>query len=400
VASPPPITRVLVVAPTPFFGDRGCHVRIYEEVRGLQAKGIEVLVTTFPTGNDPPGVNTRRAMAVPGVRARALGPSYGRPALDLMLLATTVRAVRGFKPQIIHAHLHEGIFIGTVARQITGIPFVADLQGSLQAELVDHRFLSQSGAAAGAVASLERWLVQRPDKLVASCAAVLPMLVAQGALPNRIVSLPDGADLEHFKPMPADRALRAELGLEGKQVVVFLGVLTPYQGVDALIDSIPDVINAVPDAHFLIMGYPNEERYRARIAAQDLQRSVTLPGRIPYQDAARWLSLGDVAVSPKQSLTEANGKLLNYMACGLPVVATDTAVNRELLGPDGVYVPVGHTPLLAERLIELLRSPERRQALGAALRQRAEREFDWTVLTDRLVDVYKRALELHPSDRV
>src|SRR5690606_1672571 len=145
-----------------------------------------------------------------------------------------------------------------------------------------------------------------------------------------------GADLTHFHPRPPDTALQASLGLQGKTTVVFLGLLTDYQGVDVLIQSAAAVIEAVPRAHFLIMGYPNEARYRERVQAMGLTSSVTLPGRIAYGDASRYLSLGSVAVSPKQSTTEANGKLLNYMACGLAVVATDTPVNRELLGEAGV----------------------------------------------------------------
>ena len=250
-------------------------------------------------------------------------------------------------------------------------------------------FLDADSRAAGAVALLERWLVRQPDAVLVSSTAALPLLAEQQVPADRIVSLPDGVDLQRFRPLPADETLLDHLHLRGKQIVVFLGVLTRYQGVDALIDAIPTVAQAVPDAHFLIMGYPDEDRYRALVASRGLQRWATLPGRVPYQDAARWLSLGTLAVSAKASLTESNGKLLNYMACGLAVVATDTAVNRELLGEAGVYTPVGDPQALATRLVELLGAPERRRALGAALRQRAEACFDWPVLTERLIEVYR-----------
>ena len=385
-----PIRRVLILAPTPFFGDRGCHVRIYEEARGLSDEGVEVLVATYPTGRDVTKVNTRRPPAVPGLKPRVLGPSYSRPMLDALLCGTAVRVARRFKPQVLHAHLHEGILIGTIVRKICGAPLVADLQGSLKEELIDHGFLRQDTLAASACERVERWLVHRPDAVLVSSAAGIPLLRRQGLQPDRIESLTDGVDLQRFRPLPADDGLTRRLGLSGKKVVVFLGVLTEYQGVDVLLEAVPDVARAVPDVHFLLLGYPNEAHYRALVSARSLTDRVTIPGRVPYEEAAGWLCLGTVAVSPKRSLTESNGKLLNYMACGLPVVATDTTVNRELLGEAGVYTPVGNARTLATALIELLNAPDRSHTLGAALRRRAETQFAWPMLIRRLLDVYRR----------
>jgi len=384
------VSRVLAIAPTPFFGDRGCHVRIYEEARALQAMGVDTLVVTYPAGRDVAGVSLRRSARLPGVRPSPLGPSWSRPLLDLALLREVLRAARTYRPQVVHAHLHEGAFLATLVRARTGLPFVADLQGSLTEELIDHRFLTPGGPLARGMRALEAWLVRRPDAILVSSAAASDLVAARHVDRARLVSLPDGVDLDTFRPQPRDPALVARLGLAGRRVVVFLGVLTPYQGVDALLDAAPLVIARVPDACFLVMGYPNEDRYRAMARDRGLEAHVRFPGRIPYHEAARWLGLGDVAVSPKQSLTEANGKLLNYMACGLPVVATDTPVNRELLGAAGRYAPVGDPGALADRLVELLTDEPQRRELGAALRARAEAEFAWPALAARLVTVYER----------
>ena len=388
----PEARRILAIAPTPFFGDRGCHVRILEEVRGLQARGADVLVATYATGNDVAGVRTARAANIPGLRARPLGPSYGRPVLDALLLGTTLRAALRFRPDIVHAHLHEGVAVGLLAARLVGSPLVADLQGSLHSELVEHRFLRNGGLPSALVARAERWLVRRPDALLVGSTAVAQLLADQDVAPARIVSLPDGVDLSRFRPMSPDRAQVDRLGLRDKRVVVFLGVLTPYQGVDTLLEAVSLVVASVPNVHFLIMGYPNEEHYRNVVSQRGLHPHVTFPGRIPYGDAAQWLNLGDVAVSAKTSLTESNGKLLNYMACGLPVVATDTPVNRELLGEAGVYAAVDNPTALAARLSELLRTPARAREVGATLRRRAEQEFSWPHLTDRLLRVYERLL--------
>ena len=380
--------RVLVIAPTPFFGDRGCHVRIYEEIRGLNALGIESYVVTYPTGRDLPDVEIERAYGLPGVQARALGPSFARPLLDVGVFLAAQRVIRRVQPALIHGHLHEGIVIGAALRVWHQLPLVADLQGSLTAELVDHGTFTAHGMAAALSRRIERRLVRWPDRIVTSSTNGISLLEAQGVVSSHVAALPDGVDVQAFRPREPDPALVSRLGLQGKRVVVFLGVLTPYQGVDSLLDVVPLVVRSVPDAHFLVLGYPNEEKYRARVQELGLTDVVSLPGRVNYEDAGRWLSLGHVAVSLKRSPTEANGKLLNYMACGLPVVASDTVVNRELLGDDGRYAAIDDTEGAANLICELLSARDRGRAVGEALRRRAEQLFSWPVLAGRLAKIY------------
>ena len=385
--------RVLMVAPTPFFGDRGCHIRIYEEVRGLMAQGVEVQVATYPTGRDPAGLAISRARAWFGVEAGSLGPTWGRPVLDLALLDACRRVMRDFEPHLVHGHLHEGIAIGATLRARYGLPLVADLQGSLTAELADHRFIAGRGILHRLTSRGERWLVRLPDRLLTSSSHGADLLARQGVDANRIAALPDGVDVDVFRPGPPDAELTGHLGLAGKRVVVFLGVLTDYQGVDLLLDAVPTVVRQLPDVHFLIMGYPNETHYRRAAVARGVEGAVTFTGRVPYEQAPRWLNLGTVAVSPKRSLTEANGKLLNYMACGRPVVASDTPVNREVLGADGVYAAVDDAEALAARLIEVLSDSDRARARGAALRARAEAVYAWPALIARLEALYRTVLD-------
>ena len=123
--------RVLMIAPTPFFGDRGCHVRILEEVRALRRHDVEVLVATYPLGRDIPPVRTVRTVRLPWVRQLPVGFSIHKPGLDLLLLITAARAARRFRPDVIHGHLHEGAALAVVLGRMLGRPAVADLQGSL-----------------------------------------------------------------------------------------------------------------------------------------------------------------------------------------------------------------------------------------------------------------------------
>jgi glycosyltransferase involved in cell wall biosynthesis len=381
-----------MLAPTPFFGDRGCHVRIYEEAKALAAHDVVCEIVTYAAGGRADELIVRRSRVLWGLQPVELGPSVTRPLLDLQLIRTSSAVARGFQPDVIHAHLHEGIAVGSLLRRRFGIPLVGDLQGSVTEELIDHRFLPRGGPVTSFARAVERWIVRKADAVVVSSPTAADVVQRQGVRAEHITALPDGVDLTRFGDAPRDAALARSLGLDGKKVVAFLGVLTGYQGVDTLIEMVPEVVRRVPDAHFLIMGYPNVERYRAKVRALKLEHVVTLPGRIPYGEAPRYLRLGDVAVSAKQSTTEANGKLLNYMACGLPVVAFETPVSRDLLGPDGVYVNPGDTRRFAEAICDLLEDSNTAAALGRRLRERAQQVHAWEQKIRPLLSVYERVL--------
>jgi glycosyltransferase involved in cell wall biosynthesis len=152
------------------------------------------------------------------------------------------------------------------------------------------------------------------------------------------------------------------------------------------------VIARVPRAHFLLGGYPNREHYRQLSRELGIAAQVSFPGRIDYDRAARYLSLGEVAVGPKISETESNGKLYNYMACGLPTVAFDTPPSKEILGDLGVYAPRGDVNALARAIAGLLEDPERGRVLGRRLRQRVIEHFSWESNARQLVKAYDMAI--------
>ncbi len=385
--------RVLMVAPTPFFGDRGCHIRILEQARALRRLGVEILLATYHVGRDVPDVPTVRTPRVPWVRALPIGFSIHKLYLDGLLFAATLRAARRFRPDLLHGHLHEGAVIASVVGRLVGRPAVGDLQGSVTGEMVAHGHMPARGPLPLMVRALERCVVRWSSRLLPSSSNFARELVDAWGVPHgRVVLLPDGTDPEAFRAPAGLDELRDRLGLVGKRVVVYLGVLTDYQGVDDLLAAWPTVTASVPDAHLLLMGYPNVERYRTRVATLGLGGSVTVTGRIEYREAPDYLALGDVAVSAKHVSTEANGKLLNYMAMGLPVVAYDGPVSRELLGVHGVFVPMRNVPALGAALARLLRDPQEQKLRGQALRERVVTRFASSTLAGRLLEVYRDVL--------
>jgi glycosyltransferase involved in cell wall biosynthesis len=132
----------------------------------------------------------------------------------LLLLWKVIRTCRRFKPNLIHAHLHEGIVIGKIASAIFGIPLVADLQGSLTAELLDHKFLPNSKWLVSLMYWVERKINQMPSHLIVSCSPTAQKCIEFfGISANRVSSIMDGVDLDVFSPQARDPILQAALGI-------------------------------------------------------------------------------------------------------------------------------------------------------------------------------------------
>src|SRR2546423_644595 len=83
--------RILTIAPTSFFADYGCHVRIYEEVRTLQDRGHQITLCTYHTGNDVPGMDIRRSLDVPWRKGVQVGSSRHKIYFDAALALTVLR---------------------------------------------------------------------------------------------------------------------------------------------------------------------------------------------------------------------------------------------------------------------------------------------------------------------
>jgi glycosyltransferase involved in cell wall biosynthesis len=389
-----------MVAPTSFFSDYGCSVRILEEARVLQRLGNEITVCTYRNGQDVPGLTIRRTPSIPFREHYEVGSSPHKIGFDLLLFWTVLFTALRWRPDVIHAHMHEGALIGLVVGKLLRIPFVFDFQGSLTGEMVDHRFLREDSVFYGPLRRLEVTIDQQAPFVLTSSHNARELLLREfGCRPERVYAVPDCVDGEAFYPRTREEevslaARKAQLGIPtGRQVVVYLGLLADYQGTDALLEAATRLRRQRPDVHFLIMGFPNVEHYRHKALQLGLGDHVTLTGRVPYGQARDLLAVGDVAVAPKLSATEGSGKILNYMAMGLPVVAFDTPVSREYLGDDGLYATPPDPASLALALERAL-DEETRGRRSEMLHRRALENYGWDRAAEIILRTYRSVCRL------
>ncbi|MCS6774839.1 MAG: glycosyltransferase family 4 protein [Anaerolineae bacterium] len=389
--------RVLSLAPTSFFNDYGCHVRIFEEARALQAAGHQVTILTYYKGNDVPGVEIVRTAPTPWRSNYEVGSSRHKFAFDVLLALKLWRELSRRRYDVIHGHLHEGALIGSVIGWLFGVPTAFDFQGSLTDEMLQHGFLRGSGPAYHFFFRLERVINRLPRLIFTSTRHAAQTLHKETRGRAIVQYLPDGVNHAAFRPdvlkLEERAALRERYGIApGEFVVVFLGLLARHQGIQQIIEAAAWAKSAGHAVRWLVMGYPGVPNWQAVAHRAGVGQEVIFTGRVPYFDAPRMLALGDVAVAPKLSLSEGSGKILNYMAMGLPTVAFDTVAQREYLGSLGIYVPLGDSQGLGARVIELLNQPQRRRQLGEQLRQVAVRQFGWDRAAQVMIDGYHKLL--------
>ncbi len=381
---------VLMIAPGPFLVDRGFGIAVYEQAKALRRRRIRVEVVAYHSGRQVPDIPIHRAAPLPGYDATAIGPSLTRLPLWILLLHRTLDVARRTRPDVLHGHLHEGALVARLVSSLLDIPWVFDFQGSLSLELAEKSFL-RPGSLPFRLISLGERQIDRPAPriLVKSTTMQRDLEDRFGVDPSRIARIMDGTDPDVFSPRPADPVLRRRWGIAPNAVVVgYLGLLTAQQGVDRLLQAAAVVLERHPECHFLVMGYPVE---RARQLARELHilSGITLTGRVDYFTAPDHLALVDLALAPKVSRTEGNGKIYNYMSMALPVAAIDTPGNREILGEDGYYARGESFEDFATAIIDALRSRDQWEDRGIRLRRRLEERFTWAAVASRLVAAYQ-----------
>jgi len=392
-----------MLAPTSFFADYGCHVRILEEATVLQKLGHKITIATYYNGNDVPGLDIRRTLPIPWRRHYLVGSSKHKVAFDALLGLKSLELLLRGRYDVIHAHLHEGALIGLVLGRLFRVPVVFDFQGSLTGEMLDHHFLRPDSPAYRFFRWLETWIVRRALVILTSSSHAAQYLQDEfGCRPERVQVLPDCVNADIFRPADTYQseelaALRNELGVPpGHKLIVYLGLLAEYQGTSLLLEAMARILSVRQDVHLLLMGFPNEMLYQQQARRLGIEAHVTFTGRVPYGQAPRYLALGDVAVAPKLSLTEGAGKLLNYMAVGLPTVAFDTPVARQYLGADGFFACKGDVTGLADQLLAALFPPDDLggdvAVRGTNLRQRAIQDFSWRAAGVQITRFYQELL--------
>lgn len=217
---------------------------------------------------------------------------------------------------------------------------------------------------------------------------------AQGSM----IKIAPGIDVDHFLPVDAS-ALRSQLGLADKKVIVSVGRLVHRKGQDHLIQAMPEILKAHPDAHLLLVGKGPYLEHLAKLVAQfQLQDSVSFIGRIQYAELPQYICCGDIFAMPSRSRLmglEVEGLGIVYLeasACGLPVIAGKSggAPDAVVEGSTGLVVDGTNDEQIAQAAISLLSNPIKAKAMGAAGRQWIVDNWRWQIWSQEFEELLRK----------
>ncbi|MFC2066291.1 glycosyltransferase family 4 protein [Chloroflexota bacterium] len=214
--------------------------------------------------------------------------------------------------------------------------------------------------------------------------------------PGDYTIIPNGIDSEHFCPdvSPIDKFM------DGKVNILFVGRMEPRKGLNYLIGAYKRVKQDIPNSRLIVVG-PGirlRHKYEKRILRSGL-RDVSFVGYASYSELPRYFKTADIVCSPATGRESFGIVLLEAMAVGRPLVASDIEGYASVLahGAEGLLVPPRNAEKLSDAMIALINDKPLRQQMGTKGRLKAL-EYDWEHITQRVLDCYLDVLN-RPSQK-
>jgi glycosyltransferase involved in cell wall biosynthesis len=376
--------------------------RVWQESRALVEAGYEVTVVC-PRGTKR---DTEAHVVLDGVdihryrlRAATGGPigyvrEYAMALWHSFSLATRLGARRRF--DVVHAcNPPDLLFLVALPLKARGAKFVFD-HHDLVPELYLSRFPGSHQGYLRFSKMLERATFKAADHVISTNESYRRVAIERGhKSPEQVTVVRSAPDLERFKPVQPDPALKRGR----KHLACYLGVMGPQDGVDYALRALLHLHTRMgrEDLHTTFIGSGDAFDSLVELSGElGLEPYVEFTGRVPDETVQRYLSTADVCLAPdpKNPLNDVStmNKIVEYMAMSRPVVSFDLVEARVSAGDAAVYATPNDEEEMARLIAELLDDPERRERMGALGRRRVEQSLSWATSKRNLLKAYETVL--------
>jgi len=383
--------RILFIAPHPFYQQRGTPMAVRLILESLSKRGHTIDVVTFPEGEEVEiaRVKIHRVRKLPWIKNVPIGFSLIKVLYDLALLPKLFQLLRCNHYDLIHA-VEDGVFLACIVKWCHGIPFVYDMDSSMVTQLIGK--IKWLRAAKPVLDFFESLAVRQSLGVLAVCEALTQK--AQRYAPNKkIRTLEDVPIMEISEPHLSIK-LKSELGIEGP-VVMYVGNLERYQGVDLLMKSFTRVIREAPQARLVMIGGTPQTvaHYKTVAAREGIARQAFFLGPKPVSDLQRYLGEADILVSPRIEGENTPMKIYSYLYSGKPTVATRLFTHTQVLDDEIAVLVAPQAADFAQGILSLISNPSRGREIGKKAKQRVEERYSLAAYERKLYLFYEEIIQ-------
>jgi glycosyltransferase involved in cell wall biosynthesis len=383
--------RILLIAPQPFFAQRGTPINVRQMVQTLSEAGHEVHLATYPMGEavEMRGLVIHRALPIPGVRTVPIGFSWRKVALDVSLALRVWALLAGRRFDVVHA-VEESVFFALPIARLRGIPVIYDLDSWMSDQLAYGGRVTNP-----ALLQLLRWM-ERAALHRSSLA-----ITVSASLSDAVHEMEPDVRVAQIEDCPIDEALRApdsvrmahlreSFGIGRRRAIVYTGNLERYQGIGLLLLAFGRVASVRDDAVLVLVGgLPAQiDDVRARAIELGIGDRVVLTGQRPADEMPEWMAIGSLLVSPRLHGGNTPLKLFSYMWSAVPIVATRLPTHTQVLDSSSAMLCAPNAEDMATGILAVLDDPARFASLGTTARARVARDYSRDAFRRKLLAAY------------
>lgn len=378
--------KILLLAPQPFFFERGTPIAVNLLVKTLSQRCEEVDILTYHLGKDVqyPGVTITRVPRVPFIREVSSGFSAKKVVLDLLMAFTVFRMVLSKRYDVVHA-VEESVFIAMLLKFLFKIPYVYDMDSSLSHQLLT-RYPRMLRPFAWLLTFLEGRAIRGARAVVPVCEAL--SIDIQKYRPENVVILHD-VSLLGLPHIPPEEDLRQQLDIQGL-VMMYVGNLEPHQGIDLLLDSFALAVRQNAGASLVVIGGKSVEveSYREKAQRLGLNGQVHFLGPKPLEKLADYLAQADILVSPRIMGKNTPMKIYSYLDSGKALLATDLPTHTQVLTNQVALLADPNPQDFSQGVLRLVEDAGLRRKLGLAGKRLVEERHTYEVFRNSLNMLY------------
>lgn len=329
--------KILILAPQPFFQERGTPIAVKLLAEALSKNpSLELHLLTYLEGEDiglPAEITHHRSWAPSWLYGVKPGLSLKKLLLDVFFFFSFLRILKRIKPDLIHG-VEESAFMVRLLSFAKPMKYIFDMDSKVVAQAVSKWGILS--LAKPILCAIEHSTIRNAEAVIAVCPVIANYAESKQA--KKVFLLPDISLLE---ASDSKANLKEELGIpDASTLIVYVGNFEKYQGIDLFLESMAVIAPTFRHVHAILVGGRPEHiaGYREKALRLDITSQTHFPGPKPSKELKSILAQADVVVSPRTIGENTPMKLYSYLDSGTPLVATKLTTHTQIISEDHAFL--------------------------------------------------------------